>query len=69
MNTGKNRLIYDAFFGSEFSNPDWDRVQYETVIEYLTVQEFNQIRGKPFVEYSQFAEPFLDNKNKIDATL
>jgi len=51
-NTAKNRLIYDAFFGSEFSNPDWDKEQYETIIEFLAVQEFNQIRGKTFVEFS-----------------
>ena len=34
-------MIYDAFFGSEYRNPDWDKEFNETVMEFKTISEFN----------------------------
>jgi len=48
-------MIYDAYFGSEYSNPEWDKQSNDTIIEFKTISEFNQIRGKDFnAPYEQF---------------
>jgi hypothetical protein len=45
-NVAKNTESYDAQHGSEFRNPAFDKQLHEIVMEYHTVQEFNQLKGK-----------------------
>jgi len=46
QNFQKNDADYKAAFGSEQGHFEWDRAQYEELLEFHAIQEFNQLKGK-----------------------
>ena len=68
QNFQKNDQDYKATFGSEQAHFDWDRAFYEELLEYHAIQEFNQLKGKPFVPLQQFSEVYRLVQSKPNAT-
>jgi hypothetical protein len=67
QNFAKNEKEYKAINGSEYAHCDWDREHYSELLEFHAIQEFNVLKGKPFVPLNQFSEVYRQVREKPSA--
>ena len=54
-----NRQIYDALHGSEYTNFQKFQADYfRELLDFHVIQEFNVLKGKPFMPFSAFSEVY-----------
>jgi uncharacterized iron-regulated protein len=58
-NFNANRRQYDAIYGSEYKNfYHWQLKDYKELCDFHVIQEFNLLKAKTFMPFTQFSEVY-----------
>ena len=60
-------MKYNKTFSTDFRNPTFDLDQYVKYMEFLSLYEFNRIKGKEFIPYPSFSKVY--NEANQDANM
>ncbi|CDW75335.1 UNKNOWN [Stylonychia lemnae] len=56
---------YNKFYSSNFQNFQFMEPIYRELLEFQTIEEFNVIRGKDFINFSSFRKVFKEGQSQI----
>jgi hypothetical protein len=68
LNHLDNSQEYDTKFGSDFEHFNSKKQAYKELFDFHAIQEFNQLKDKPFVPFKTFIEAYRDSQIRSDQT-